>query len=148
MEFIAGKFATNVRQLEGHINTIMAYIPEPKWNTVVDVDLVKTALRDVLATKTKLITVDNIKETVAEYFGITVKDIDSTARPASIAHPRMMAMAIARDLTGQSFPSLGKQFGGKDHSTVMNAMRKITALCLKDQKAKEDYDNLKLRLTD
>ena len=144
IDFIAYKMQTNVRTLEGYIKTIGAYCINMRGR--ISVDVVKDALHDVLAGKEKLLTVDNIKKTVAEYYKITVKDIDSSARPASIAHPRMMAMYLARELTNKSFPILGKEFGGKDHSTVMNAKKRIEKLIATNQKYREDYDNLKLQL--
>ena len=99
-----------------------------------------------MAGQEKLLTVDNIKKTVAEYYKITVKEIDSTARPTSIVYPRMMAMFLARELTQNSFPMLGKEFGGKDHSTVMNAQKKMKKLIDTKQQYKDDYENIKLLL--
>lgn len=148
VEFITAKFASNIRILEGHIKTIAANVVGNRANTVVTVNLVKSVLKDPLAAKAKLVTVDNIKQTVADYFRITVADIDSKARPRNIAHPRMLAMVLARELTGQSYPSLGKQFGGRDHTTVINAKKKIQKMCEKDVQMKEAYENLKLQLVD
>lgn len=148
VEFITTKFASNIRILEGHIKTIAANIVGNRADTVVTVNLVKSVLKDPLAAKAKLVTVDNIKQTVADYFRITVADIDSKARPRNIAHPRMLAMVLARELTGQSYPSLGRQFGDRDHTTVINAKKKIQKLCEKDVQMKEAYENLKLQLVD
>lgn len=148
VEFITAKFASNIRILEGHIKTIAANIVGNRADTVVTVNLVKSVLKDPLAAKAKLVTVDNIKQTVADYFRITVADIDSKARPRNIAHPRMLAMVLARELTGQSYPSLGRQFGDRDHTTVINAKKKIQKLCEKDVQMKEAYENLKLQLVD
>lgn len=144
IDFIAYKMQTNVRTLEGHIKTVGAFCINIQGT--ITVDIVKEALHDVLAGKEKLLTVDNIKKTVADYYKITVKEIDSSARPASIAHPRMMAMYLARELTNKSFPSLGKEFGGKDHSTVMNAKNRIEKLIKTNPQFREDYENLKLQL--
>lgn len=148
VEFITAKFASNIRILEGHIKTIAANIVGNRGDTLVTVNLVKSVLKDPLAAKAKLVTVDNIKQTVADYFRITVADIDSKARPRNIAHPRMLAMVLARELTGQSYPSLGKQFGGRDHTTVINAQKKIQKLCEQDVQMKEAYENMKLQLVD
>ncbi len=151
VEFMTGKFQTDVRTLEGYIKTIRALIEGQGHHlidTVVTVDIVKMALKDVLAGYAKMITVDNIKEVVAEYFKITVHDIDSSARPANIARPRMIAMTLAKELTQQSYPNLGKNFGGKDHSTVMHARKTIMKLIETDHKVREDYENLKLLLTE
>lgn len=144
IDFIAYKMQTNVRTLEGHIKTLGALCPDR--NQIITVHMVKDILHDALAGKEKLLTVDNIKKTVADYYRITVKEIDSSARPSSIALPRMMAMYLARELTNKSFPHLGKEFGGKDHSTVMNAKKRISKLIETDQKLREDYNNLKLQL--
>lgn len=151
--FLANKFQTNIRVLEGHIKTIGAYVTgtagADRRNFTVTVDVVKVALKDLLNAHAKLQTVDNIKQVVAEYYGITVRDIDSPARPANIAYARSMAMALARKLTGASYPSLGKQFGNKDHSTVLSACNKVKAkIDLHDPKYTEDWENLKLQLTD
>lgn len=143
IDFITYKFQTNVRTLEGHIKTIGAFANKKE---VITVDFVKDVLRDALAGQEKLLTVDNIKKTVAEYYKITVKEIDSTARPTSIVYPRMMAMFLARELTQNSFPMLGKEFGGKDHSTVMNAQKKMKKLIDTKQQYKDDYENIKLLL--
>ena len=153
--FLANKFQTNVRVLEGHIKTIGAYVTgtvgnNSRNNFEVTVDIVKEALKDSLNVHAKLVTVDNIKQVVAQYYGISVLDIDSAARPNQIAYPRMMAMALARVLTGTSFPSLGKQFGNKDHSTVMNACNKVKKKINveHDPKYTEDWENLNLQLTE
>ena len=151
--FLANKFQTNVRVLEGHIKTIAAYVMGTSGDNrvkTITVDIVKEALKDALNAHAKLQTVDNIKQVVAEYYGITVKDIDSSARPKQIAYARMMAMALARELTKGSYPSLGKQFGNKDHSTVINAYNKVTDKINKenDPQYMEDWTNLKLQLTE
>lgn len=153
--FLANKFQTNVRVLEGHIKTIGAYVTgtvgnNSRNNFEVTVNIVREALKDSLNVHAKLVTVDNIKQVVAQYYGISVLDIDSAARPNQIAYPRMMAMALARVLTGTSFPSLGKQFGNKDHSTVMNACNKVKKKISveHDPKYTEDWENLNLQLTE
>lgn len=151
--FLANKFQTNVRVLEGHIKTIAAYVMGTSGDNrikTITVDIVKEALKDALNAHAKLQTVDNIKQVVAEYYGISVKDIDSSARPKQIAYARMMAMALARELTKGSYPSLGKQFGNKDHSTVINAYNKVTDKINKenDPQYMEDWTNLKLQLTE
>ncbi|WP_031578696.1 chromosomal replication initiator protein DnaA [Ruminobacter sp. RM87] len=148
--FLANKFQTNIRVLEGHIKTIGAYVTGTAGKIqTVTVDVVKEALKDSLNAHAKLQTVDNIKQVVAEYYGITVKDIDSSARPKSIAYARMMAMALARELTKASYPSLGKQFGNKDHSTVINAWNKVNKMIAEnDPQYREDWENLKLQLTE
>ena len=148
VDFMTLKFQTNVRNLEGYIKTIGATIMGPKSDTIVTVDRVKFVLKDELAQRAKMVTVDNIKETVSEYFKITVKDMDSPTRSKPIARPRMIAMTLARELTGQSYPSLGKQFGDRDHSTVMHACDKLAKWIQTDHQIRTDYENLKLQLTE
>ncbi|MGN1393766.1 MAG: chromosomal replication initiator protein DnaA [Succinivibrionaceae bacterium] len=143
VDFLANKFQTNVRVIEGHIKTIAAYVSS---DTKVTLDVVRDALRGVLKSQAKLITIDNIKQIVADYFKITVKDIEAKNRHKNVAYARMMAMKIARELTGESFPSIGKKFGGKDHSTVMHADKKISALINRDEQVKSDYEVLKAQL--
>ncbi len=144
IEFISRKFQTNVRTIEGYMKTIAACVINK--HDKVTIGFVKNVLSDVLAGKEKLLTVDNIKKTVADYYKITVNDIDSSARPVAIAHPRMMAMYLAREFTNKSFPMLGKEFGGRDHSTIINAKKKIEKLLKTNQQLKDDYENLKLQL--
>ncbi len=148
VDFMTLKFQTNVRNLEGYIKTIGATIMGPKSDTIVTIDRVKFVLKDELAQRAKMVTVDNIKETVSEYFKITVKDMDSPSRSKPIARPRMIAMTLARELTGQSYPSLGKQFGDRDHSTVMHACDKLAKWIQTDHQIRTDYENLKLQLTE
>ncbi|WP_157617721.1 chromosomal replication initiator protein DnaA [Succinimonas amylolytica] len=148
VDFMTLKFQTNVRNLEGYIKTIGATILGPKSDTVITVDRVKSVLKDELAQRAKMVTVDNIKETVSEYFKISVKDMDSPSRSKPIARPRMIAMTLARELTGQSYPSLGKQFGDRDHSTVMHACDKLAKWIQTDHQIRSDYENLKLQLTE
>lgn len=139
IQFITQKFATNVRVLEGIIKTIKAQTDK---NQTITIGMVKEILKDALEGKEKLLTIDNIKKQVADYYKLTVKEIDSTARPKPIVDARQMAMFLARQLTNNSYPSLGKEFGGKDHSTVINACKKIKKLIDTKQQYKNDYDNL------
>lgn len=138
--FIAKRLRSNVRELEGALNRVIAnanFTGRP-----VTIDFVKEALRDLLALHDKLVTVENIQKTVAEYYKIRVSDILSKRRSRSVARPRQMAMALAKELTNHSLPEIGNAFGGKDHTTVLHACRKITALREESHDIKEDYQNL------
>jgi chromosomal replication initiator protein len=108
----------------------------------ITIDFIKEALRDLLALHDKLVTIENIQKTVAEYYKIRVSDILSKRRSRSVARPRQMAMALAKELTNHSLPEIGNAFGGKDHTTVLHACRKITALREESHDIKDDYQNL------
>jgi chromosomal replication initiator protein len=138
--FIAKRLRSNVRELEGALNRVIAnanFTGRP-----ITIDFVKEALRDLLALHDKLVTIDNIQKTVAEYYKIKVSDILSKRRSRSVARPRQMAMALAKELTNHSLPEIGNAFGGKDHTTVLHACRKISALREESHDIKEDYQNL------
>ena len=102
----------------------------------------REALRDLLALQEKLVTVDNIQKTVADYYKIKVSDILSKRRSRSVARPRQVAMALSKELTNHSLPELGNLFGGRDHTTVLHACRKIEQLKEESHDIKEDYKNL------
>lgn len=138
--FIAKRLRSNVRELEGALNRVIAnanFTGRP-----ITIDFVKEALRDLLALHDKLVTVENIQKTVAEYYKIKVSDILSKRRSRSVARPRQMAMALAKELTNHSLPEIGNAFGGKDHTTVLHACRKILELKEESHDIKEDYQNL------
>jgi chromosomal replication initiator protein len=103
---------------------------------------VREALRDLLALQEKLVTIDNIQKTVAEYYKIKMSDMLSKRRSRSVARPRQMAMALAKELTNHSLPEIGDAFGGRDHTTVLHACRKIVQLREESHDIKEDYSNL------
>lgn len=105
-------------------------------------DFAKDALRDLLAIQDKLITIDNIQKTVAEYFKIRVSDLHSKRRNRSITRPRQIAMALCKELTSHSLPEIGDAFGGRDHTTVLHACRKVEELKEGDQRINEDVSNL------
>jgi chromosomal replication initiator protein len=104
-------------------------------------------LRDVLALQDKLVTVEIIQKTVAEYFKIRVADLLSKRRSRSIARPRQIAMALAKELTTHSLPEIGDAFGGRDHTTVLHACRRVKALRETDTRVSEDYNNVLRTLT-
>ncbi|MBE8167530.1 MAG: chromosomal replication initiator protein DnaA [Shewanella sp.] len=138
--FIAKRLRSNVRELEGALNRVMAnanFTGRP-----ITIDFVREALRDLLALQEKLVTVDNIQKTVAEYYKIKMADMLSKRRSRSVARPRQVAMALAKELTNQSLPEIGDAFGGRDHTTVLHACRKIAQLREENHDIKEDYANL------
>ncbi len=123
--FVAKNVRSNVRELEGALRKILAY---SRFNQKeISIALAKDALRDLLSIKNRQITVDNIQKTVADFYKIKISDMYSKRRPASIAKPRQVAMYLAKELTQKSLPEIGDLFGGRDHTTVLHAVRKISA---------------------
>ena len=113
----------------------------------ITLDFTKEALRDLLALQDKLVTIDNIQRTVAEYFKIRVADLLSKRRSRSITRPRQIAMALAKELTSHSLPEIGDSFGGRDHTTVIHACRRVKFLKETEPRVAEDYGNLLRTLT-
>ncbi|MDR3478171.1 MAG: chromosomal replication initiator protein DnaA [Gammaproteobacteria bacterium] len=143
--FVAKRIRSNVRELEGALKRVIAnahFTGKP-----ITLDFVKDALRDLLALQDKLITIENIQKTVAEYYKVKVADLLSKRRSRSVARPRQMAMALAKELTNHSLPEIGDAFGGRDHTTVLHACRKIVELKQSTQDVEEDYTNLLRILT-
>ena len=138
--FIAKRLRSNVRELEGALRRVMASAHFS--GSEITLDFVKEALKDLLSIQAKLVTIDNIQKTVAEYYKIKVADLLSARRSRSVARPRQMAMALSKELTNHSLPEIGDAFGGRDHTTVLHACRKIKALIASDADAAEDYKNL------
>ncbi len=138
--FIAKRIRSNVRELEGALRRVIAnahFTGKP-----ITIEFVNDALRDLLALQDKLVTIENIQKTVAEYYKVKVADILSKRRSRSIARPRQMAMALAKELTNHSLPEIGDHFGGRDHTTVIHACRKVKELILEGGDFAEDYKNL------
>jgi chromosomal replication initiator protein len=138
--FVAKRIRSNIRELEGALRRVIAnahFTGRP-----ITLDFAKEALRDLLALQDKLITIDNIQKTVAEYYKIRVSDLHSTRRSRSITRPRQLAMALAKELTSHSLPEIGEAFGGRDHTTVLHACRKMAELRESDARINEDYVNL------
>ncbi|MCW8829210.1 MAG: chromosomal replication initiator protein DnaA [Gammaproteobacteria bacterium] len=143
--FIAKRIRSNIRELEGALRRVIAnahFTGRP-----ITLDFAKEALRDLLALQAKLVTIENIQKTVAEYYKIRVADLLSKRRNRSIARPRQIAMALAKELTNHSLPEIGDAFGGRDHTTVMHACKKVVELKESDQMISEDYANLLRILT-
>jgi chromosomal replication initiator protein len=138
--FIAKRLRSNVRELEGALNRVIANANFTGRS--ITIDFVREALRDLLALQEKLVTIDNIQKTVAEYYKIKVADLLSKRRSRSVARPRQLAMALAKELTNHSLPEIGDAFGGRDHTTVLHACRKINQLKEESHDIKEDYQNL------
>lgn len=143
--FIAKRIRSNIRELEGALRRVVA---NAKFtNCVITLDFAKESLRDLLALHEKLVTIENIQKTVAEYFKIRVADLLAKSRSRSVARPRQVAMALAKELTNHSLPEIGDAFGGRDHTTVLHACRKIAELKQSNVRMSEDVANLLRTLT-
>ncbi len=143
--FIAKRIRSNVRELEGAIRRVIAtsrFTGQP-----ITIDFTKEALKDLLALQDKLVTIENIQKTVADYYKIRVADILSKRRSRSVARPRQVAMALSKELTSHSLPEIGDAFGGRDHTTIMHGCRKVKELKESDSRINEDYANLLRTLT-
>ena len=138
--FIAKRINSNVRELEGALKRVVA--SARFTGRSIDIKFTKEALRDLLALQDKLVSIDNIQKTVAEYYKIRVADLHSARRTRSITRPRQIAMLLAKELTNHSLPEIGSAFGGRDHTTVLHACRKVNELKESDMRIAEDYSNL------
>ncbi|MCG8427928.1 MAG: chromosomal replication initiator protein DnaA [Chromatiales bacterium] len=143
--FIGNRVRSNIRELEGALRRIIAnaeFTGRP-----ITQEFAKDALRDMLAAQDKQVTIENIQKTVAEYFKIRASELTSNKRNRTIARPRQIAMALAKELTNHSLPEIGEAFGGRDHTTVLYATRKVAELKESDHRVAEDYGNLLRTLT-
>jgi chromosomal replication initiator protein len=143
--FIAQRIRSNVRELEGALKRVIAsahFVGKP-----IDIDLIKESLKDLLALQDRQVSMDNIQRIAAEYYKIKVADMMSRRRSRSVARPRQMAMALSKELTNHSLPEIGDSFGGRDHTTVLHACRKIKELRETNSDIREDYKNLLRSLT-
>ena len=143
--FIAQRIRSNVRELEGALRRVTAnsqFTGRP-----ISLEFAKEALRDLLALQDRLVSIENIQKTVADYFKLRVADLLSKRRSRSIARPRQLAMALAKELTNHSLPEIGDAFGGRDHTTVLHGCRRIASLRETDKRVDEDYLNLLRTLT-
>jgi chromosomal replication initiator protein len=143
--FIDQRIRSNVRELEGALKRVIAN--SQFTGSAINAAFVKESLKDLLALQDKQVSVDNIQRTVAEYFKIKISDLHSKRRSRSIARPRQVAMALAKELTQHSLPEIGEAFGGRDHTTVLHACRKVKELRETNQDIREDYSNLLRTLT-
>ena len=138
--FIGKRIRSNIRELEGALRRVIANAQFT--GSIITLDFAKEALHDLLALQDKLVTIDNIQKTVAEYYKIRVSDLLSARRSRSITRPRQLAMSLAKELTNHSLPEIGDAFGGRDHTTVLHACRKINSLRESDTRINDDYINL------
>lgn len=143
--FIAKQIRSNVRELEGALHRVIA--SAGITGRTIDLDLIKEALRDLIVFQEKQVTINNIQKRVAEYFNIRVSDLLSKKRNRNYVRPRQIAMALAKELTNMSLPDIGDAFGGRDHTTVIHACRKVDELIQSDSKVEEDYNNLRRQLS-
>ncbi|MDR6710708.1 chromosomal replication initiator protein [Pseudomonas hunanensis] len=143
--FIAQRIRSNVRELEGALKRVIAH--SHFMGRDITIELIRESLKDLLALQDKLVSVDNIQRTVAEYYKIKISDLLSKRRSRSVARPRQVAMALSKELTNHSLPEIGDMFGGRDHTTVLHACRKINELKESDADIREDYKNLLRTLT-
>ena len=143
--YIAQRIRSNVRELEGALKRVIA---NAKFtNQEIDIPLVKDALKDLFVISAKMVSIDNIQRTVAEYYNIKLSDLLSKRRSRSITRPRQLAMSLTKRLTNHSLPEIGEAFNGRDHTTVIHACNKIKELRVENSSLEEDYKNLIRSLT-
>jgi chromosomal replication initiator protein len=142
---IAKRIRSNVRELEGALRRVIA--TSRFLDREITMDFAKKALGDLLSLQDRLVTIENIQKTVAQYYKIRVADLMSKRRNRAVARPRQVAMALAKELTERSYPEIGDAFGGKDHTTVLHACKRIKELRETDTRMREDYANLLRTLT-
>jgi len=143
--FIAQCIQSNVRELEGALRRVIAN--SQFTGKEITLGFAKEALRDLVSLQNKMVSIDNIQKTVANYYKIRMSDLLSSKRNRSLARPRQLAMSLAKELTSHSLPEIGDAFGGRDHTTVLHACKKINEVCLTDNKIKEDLINLRRALS-
>lgn len=144
MEFLASKISSNVRELEGALNRIAAHAT--LVGRQITMDTTQEVLRDLLKSNDRRMSIDDIQKRVAEFYGIKMSEMQSPKRAQNVARPRQIAMYLAKILTTRSFPEIGRRFGGRDHTTVLHAVRKVEELCEKDSEFAEDLAILKRSL--
>lgn len=137
---VAKKIRSNVRELEGALHRLVA--SSKFTHRPIDIDLAKDTLQDLTLFQERKISIDNIQKTISDYFGIRVSDLKSKRRNRQIARPRQVAMALSKELTNLSLPDIGDAFGGRDHTTVIHACKKVVELCKTDAKFGDDYASL------
>ena len=137
---VAKRIRSNVRELEGALHRLAA--SSRFSNREIDLELAKETLQDLTLFQERKISMENIQKTVADYFGVRVSDLKSKRRNRQIARPRQIAMALAKELTSMSLPDIGDAFGGRDHTTVIHACKKVNELVKTDNKIKDDYSSL------
>jgi len=145
LEFLSHRIVSNVREMEGALNRLVAHAT--LVGTSITVETAQTVLQDLLKSNNRKITIEEIQKKVAEHFNIRLTDMHSPRRSRSVARPRQIAMYLAKSITSRSLPEIGRKFGGRDHTTVMHAVKKIEELKQEDNNFNEDIDLLK-RLID
>ena len=143
--FMAQKIRSNVRELEGSLARVGA---EAKFtNKEIDVSLIKESLSDLLSIQSRQVSIDNIQKIVTDYYNIKLSDLLSNKRNRSLARPRQLSMSLAKELTTHSLPEIGDAFGGRDHTTVLHACKRISELRTVDNSIEEDYKKLLRAIT-
>lgn len=144
MEFLAFKIASNIRELEGALNRIIAHAT--LVGREITLEMTQEVLRDLLKANDRRITIEDIQKRVAEYYGIKISDMQSARRSQNVARPRQVAMYLSKTLTTRSLPEIGRKFGGRDHTTVLHAVRKVEEIFAKDKEFAEDIEILRRTL--
>ncbi|MCE2481652.1 MAG: chromosomal replication initiator protein DnaA [Alphaproteobacteria bacterium] len=144
LEFLAHRITSNVRELEGALNRVLAY--SNLVGRAITLEMAQEVLRDLLRANDRRITIEDIQKRVAEHYNIRLADMHSPRRARSVARPRQVAMYLAKQLTTRSLPEIGRKFGGRDHTTVMHAVRRIDELIADDSALSEDIDLLRRML--
>ncbi len=144
LEFLAHKITSNVRELEGALNRIVAHAD--LVGRQISLETTQEVLHDLLRANDRRVTIDEIQKRVAEHFNIRLADMSSTRRARAVARPRQVAMYLAKQLTARSLPEIGRKFGGRDHTTVMHAVKKVEELRTSDPSFAEDVDLLRRML--
>ena len=145
LEFLSHRIISNVREMEGALNRLVAHAT--LVGTEITIETAQVVLQDLLKSSNKKITIEEIQKKVAEHYNIRITDMHSPRRSRSVARPRQIAMYLAKSITSRSLPEIGRKFGGRDHTTVMHAVKKIEELKLQDMSFNEDIELLK-RLID
>jgi chromosomal replication initiator protein len=144
VEFLASRITSNVRELEGAMNRIVHQAS--LIQKTITIDMAQDVLRDLLRANDRRVTIEEIQKAVVEHYGIRMADMTSARRSRAVARPRQMAMYLAKQLTPRSLPEIGKKFGGRDHTTVMHAVRQIEKLTAEDRAIADDLDSLRRKL--
>ena len=144
MEFLARKISSNIRELEGALNRIIAHAT--LVGREITLETTHEVLRDLLKANDRRITIEDIQKRVAEYYGIKISDMQSARRSQNVARPRQVAMFLAKAMTSRSLPEIGRKFGGRDHTTVLHAVRKVEEIKTQDREFSDDLDILRRTL--
>ncbi len=144
VEFLASRITSNVRELEGAMNRIVHQAS--LIQKTITIDMAQDVLRDLLRANDRRVTIEEIQKAVVEHYGIRMADMTSARRSRAVARPRQMAMYLAKQLTPRSLPEIGKKFGGRDHTTVMHAVRQIEKLTAEDRAIADDLESLRRKL--